>query len=47
MSDIIKVVATDQGLAVTRLVYGVELKLQESGKHWTLSVSKTPKESKK
>jgi hypothetical protein len=29
---------------VTRLVAGVELKLQTSGKHWTLSVSKKKKD---
>ena len=37
MADKITVVASKSETVVTRLVTGVELKLKQSGKHWTLT----------
>jgi hypothetical protein len=37
MAEKITVVASKSETTVTRLVAGVELKLQQSGKHWLLS----------
>ena len=37
MAEKITVVASKSETVVTRLVAGVELKLKQSGKHWTLT----------
>ena len=37
MAEKITVVASKSETVVTRLVTGVELKLKQSGKHWTLT----------
>lgn len=37
MADKITVKATPSETTVTRVVTGVELKLKQSGKHWTLT----------
>lgn len=42
-----KATVTQKGATITRLVSGVELKLQTSGKHWTLSVQKKDEKSGK
>lgn len=44
MADKITVVALKSETVVTRLVTGVELKLKQSGKHWTLTAK--PEKSK-
>ncbi len=37
MADKITATPSDNGVTVTRLVAGVELKLRTSGKHWILT----------
>jgi hypothetical protein len=42
-----KVVATPSNTTITRLVSGVELKLQSTGKHWTLQAKPANNASEK